>query len=508
MAEKSSNRSAPVIIAAIVILLILAAVAAYFIGKPSSEARPVLESALAAVEPLPADSHVGQAAADCFSIKPAGEVEQHYRKAYATVDITTLDTAALGSDTAAELQAALAERVAAAKRPADVYDGDNRFLPSVLEEAYAEVIDARLEHAADYLRTDSLELSLSYGKGRWQLDNAAELESMAVSPVDPLPGYDEAAAQAEYIEFHYSLPDWTSPGPRPDKSRFGETDDPQVISELLETEAAKKLIDGQKLDWNADKELIEGSSIHYYLDDTILAIVWQEDEHGAVGTFAEVFISDASQLRRKLADDTFGGQTYYYPTDLARQSNAVLAVSGDFYDHPDRIYGVYAYNGKVMLSCLTAGQTCYFTDTGDMIFSYESQFESNEAAQAFLDDNNVMFSLSFGPVMVEKGIDVTPYDYPLGEVRDTYARCAVGQLGKLHYLAMTINCQQPDHYVYVTLRQAADSMIAHGCYNAYTLDGGQTGSIIIDGTLINPVQFGVERTMSDIFYFATAIPDD
>ena len=103
MAEKSSNRSAPVIIAAIVILLILAAVAAYFIGKPSSEARPVLESALAAVEPLPADSHVGQAAADCFSIKPAGEVEQHYRKAYATVEITTLDTAALGSDTTAEL---------------------------------------------------------------------------------------------------------------------------------------------------------------------------------------------------------------------------------------------------------------------------------------------------------------------------------------------------------------------------------------------------------------------
>ena len=74
--------------------------------------------------------------------------------------------------------------------------------------------------------------------------------------------------------------------------------------------------------------------------------------------------------------------------------------------------------------------------------------------------------------------------------------------------ASSVNCQQPDHYVYVTLRQAADSMIAHGCYNAYTLDGGQTGSIIIDGTLINPVQFGVERTMSDIFYFATAIPDD
>ena len=143
-----------------------------------------------------------------------------------------------------------------------------------------------------------------------------------------------------------------------------------------------------------------------------------------------------------------------------------------------------------------------------MLFTYEDQFETEAEAQAYLDENNIMFSLSFGPVMVEKGVDVTPYDYPLGEIRDTYARCAIGQLGKLHYLAMTINCQSPDYYVYVTLRQAADSMIAHGCYNAYTLDGGQTGSIIIGNELINPVQFGVERRMSDIFYFATAIPEN
>ena len=85
--------------------------------------------------------------------------------------------------------------------------------------------------------------------------------------------------------------------------------------------------------------------------------------------------------------------------------------------------------------------------------------------------------LAFGPVLIDQGQDVTPYDYLFGEVREGYARCCVGQLGKLHYLMMTINCEYPDHDVYVTLRQAADSMIAHGCVNAYTLDGGQTGSI-------------------------------
>ena len=142
-----------------------------------------------------------------------------------------------------------------------------------------------------------------------------------------------------------------------------------------------------------------------------------------------------------------------------------------------------------------------------MLFAYENDFSSEQEAQHWLDEHRVMFSLAFGPVMVDNGRDVTPYSYALGEVLDTYARCAIGQLGKLHYLSMTINCESPDHYVYVTLRQAADSMIAHGCVNAYTLDGGQTGSILIGGQLINPVQFGVERLVSDIFYFATAIPD-
>ena len=50
-------------------------------------------------------------------------------------------------------------------------------------------------------------------------------------------------------------------------------------------------------------------------------------------------------------------------------------------------------------------------------------------------------------------------------------------------------------------------MIAHNCYNAYTLDGGQTASILIGGELINPVQFGEERPVSDIYYFATAVPN-
>ena len=42
---------------------------------------------------------------------------------------------------------------------------------------------------------------------------------------------------------------------------------------------------------------------------------------------------------------------------------------------------------------------------------------------------------------------------------------------------------------------------------AYTLDGGQTAVITMNDRRINAVQFGYERMISDIIYFATAVPD-
>ena len=500
------------ILALIFLAALITAAVLYKVSLPSSSALPALEAQLDFILPEYADDLSGidaciaETAAKEFSVRTKGEITQRYRRAAGNVLVTQLDIPALTEGIAAQMQTLVTGYVNDASRPTDVYDENGCFLPEVSERAYREAMEKRLETPEAYLKSSELPVSLRYKGRQWQVDSPAALEALARLDFESMPGYADASAALEYVEFHYRLRDWTSPGPVPSEDCFGETDDPQVILALLESETARKLINGQTLDFDPE-ELLPGRSIHYYLDETILSLVWQEEEHGAIGTFAETFIADASQLRRKIADDTFRALSYYFPTVLAEQANAVVAVSGDFYDHPDRIFGIYAYNGQVMLSSLTKGQSCFFTDEGDMLFTYENQFATDEEAQKFMDENHAMFSVSFGPVMVENGVDVTPYDYPLGEVRDTYARCAIGQLGHLHYLAMTINVEVPDHNVYVTLRQAADSMIAHGCINAYTLDGGQTGSIIINNQLINPVQFGKEREKSDIIYFATAMPN-
>ena len=42
---------------------------------------------------------------------------------------------------------------------------------------------------------------------------------------------------------------------------------------------------------------------------------------------------------------------------------------------------------------------------------------------------------------------------------------------------------------------------------AYTLDGGQMATIVMNDTLVNQVSYGSQRRISDILYFATAVPD-
>ncbi len=188
-------------------------------------------------------------------------------------------------------------------------------------------------------------------------------------------------------------------------------------------------------------------------------------------------------------------------------SNAVLALGGDFYHH-GRACGISVYQREIVRFEPHSCDVCYITTDGDMLFSYRDQFTTEEEARQFAEDNDVLFSLVFGPVLIDDGVDVTPESYPWGEIKDRYARSALGLLGRHHYLTMNINCYGYDKYYYLaTLRQAADAMLARGCVKAYTLDGGQTATTVFGGQLINPVQFGWEKDISDVIYFATAVPE-
>ena len=436
------------------------------------------------------------------------QIHQKNKTASASVEYVELGTELLSAKLMSAVEEKLGEIISAARLPSEIYDENDNYRRDILENALGEALSE--VETSDCLHVGTLYFDLKYSKKtNWEILNPEAADGMFEADFDELCDVllNDIAEKLPHIDFHYAVEAGALAGPVPDQNNFGTTKDPAVVKELLSDIRAKKLIGSQTLSWNENIDFLPDSDINYYLDDTILMIQWQEVTAQAVGTYSEVIIADASQLRRKFVGDAFGGMEFAFATDLAKQTNSVLAVGGDLYNHA-RACGIVVYQGKVWRFEPNTCDTLYFDRDGNMLYSRRGEFSEQAQAEQLIKDNGVDFSICFGPVIVDNGEDVTPAMYPWGEINDTYARSAIGQLGERHYLTLNINCKSPNYYYLATLQDATDAMLAHGVYTAYALDGGQTAETIVNGVMINPVQFGQERMISDIIYFCTAIPNE
>lgn len=288
--------------------------------------------------------------------------------------------------------------------------------------------------------------------------------------------------------------------PKPDETRFVHGM-PEELADL--SQRAEKLLGGQELFFSPEISVSPGTDVQYYLDDTILAVTWKQVIDGGTYTFSEVKIAHPSQFRRFLAGGEFGSDKLYITTEMARSANAVVASSGDFYSY--RQAGTLVYDGQVRRVNNGLVDTCYIDANGDLLFTPRADSRSREEYQRFVDEKNILFSLAFGPILIQEGEVVTPDYYVIGEIHDHYPRSALCQLGKLHYLLAVVNAEGDAQQV-PTLRRFGENLRNAGIRTAYTLDGGQTAVIAMDGKLINAVLFGYQRKISDIIYFATAMP--
>lgn len=305
------------------------------------------------------------------------------------------------------------------------------------------------------------------------------------------------------IEKVYWLSDSDLVAPKPNEAAYGQVDKPSELMWLLEE--AAELIGDQQMLFNENTPVWEEDQIYYYYDETILVITWKEVREKSVYTISEVKIAHPSQFRRFLADGKYGSDKQYSTTVMAASVNAVVASSGDFYKF--RGYGAMVYDGQIQRFEGHYVDTCFIDDAGDLIFAYQDQLKSREEAQKYVDDNNIRFSLAFGPVLVDNGELVPiPDDYILGEVNGQYSRAALCQMDQLHYLLVNC-CGEGEYQGRQTMAKFAGYIAEFGCQKAYALDGGQTTVIAMDGEMISRVDYGTQRMISDIIYFATAVPE-
>jgi len=300
----------------------------------------------------------------------------------------------------------------------------------------------------------------------------------------------------------YQIPDPTGPAPMPNPACYGEAEDPAELNRLLED--AQELLDGQELYFSPDVELLPGSNIRYYLDDTILAITWKQRVENTAFTFAEVKLLHPSQFRRYLSGGTFGSGQLSLTSEMSQGVNAVVGCSGDYYSYRRR--GLSIVDGKAEKYVKGLPDTCYINGEGDLILERDQDFADLEAVQAYADEHDIRFSLSFGPILVKDGENICPKGYDLGEVKERYSRAAICQMDKLHYLYIAAG-MEGEAFGLMTMRTFSKHVAETGCRQAYALDGGQTTTIVLNNEVINHVNYGSERRISDIIYFATAIPE-
>lgn len=298
----------------------------------------------------------------------------------------------------------------------------------------------------------------------------------------------------------YWLSDDDLVSPEPNQERFGETADPRELAPILKE--AAPLLEGQQMLFSVNTPVWEGSKIRYYYDETILAITWKQVMNDCVYTISEVKIADPSQFRRFLADGEYASSSKYVATEMAASANAVVAANGDFYSFRDM--GIIVYDSQLMRMEGYSMDTCFIDQNGDIRFAHRGQMTNQEKTQAFLDENGVRFSLAFGPVLIENGEMVhIKHPYPVGEGDVRYARAALCQMDSLHYLLVAAN-EEGGHNNTPKMEEFALDLLSLGCKQAYNLDGGQSATIVMNDEKINLVWL---RKISDIIYFATAIPD-
>lgn len=299
---------------------------------------------------------------------------------------------------------------------------------------------------------------------------------------------------------------WINEGelpPLPNQECFGETEDPSSLQWLLDE--AAHLLDGQETLFTTETQILEGSKVHYYLDESIMVIVWKENIDNYVYTIAEVKVSSPTQFIRKISDDTVGSVTLYTTTQFASMLNDVLTCSADYY--MCREYGIVVYDGKAEYFYNGhSAETCFVDRDGNLILMPKGSFYDIDSVQQFVDENDIQFSLAFGPILVNNGVQSNPDFYGLGEPMEKYPRTAIGQDGELHYFFVCAN-HEGNYTSSLTIPQFAAQLEKFGVDKFYTLDGGQTGAIALNDQQINTPWHDAQRRVTDVVYFATAVPN-
>ncbi len=243
---------------------------------------------------------------------------------------------------------------------------------------------------------------------------------------------------------------------------------------------------------------------HSYTDSRICIQIRQMRIEDTDIWIADVYLRDPACLRTALAGGSFGRNLEDYPSVMAEENDAILAINGDYYGF--RATGYVMRGGQLYRE--SRGDLSYYDDLVIYENGHLENVDERTRSARELADRGAREIFSFGPGLVEEGeVCVTPED-EVDRAQEMNPRTAIGEAADstdqiLHYY-MVVSDGRTDRSPGFTLLELAELMKDLGCRTAYNLDGGGSSTMWFRGEVLNnPTTFGKEfgeRSISDILY--------
>ncbi len=237
-----------------------------------------------------------------------------------------------------------------------------------------------------------------------------------------------------------------------------------------------------------------------YRDDTIIVELEDVRQDNSMYHVAYVKIATPSQLRTAIAG-SFGSNRTYKTSVLGKSMNAIVAINGDFYTHTKA--GFIIRQGETYRQKTSKNMDLLLIDdAGDFHIVLRGHDNQEKAVKSLMSQHTIINGFFFGPALVVDGVaQEIPTEYQFNPFGNE-PRAAIGQLGPLTYVMVTVDGRTNDSEG-VTMPELASFMASIGCEAAYGLDGGNSSALVFNNQLIS-VKNVEERAVSDIIYFASA----
>ena len=216
------------------------------------------------------------------------------------------------------------------------------------------------------------------------------------------------------------------------------------------------------------------------------------EENGWTSVYhvADIYVASLENFKTY----TVNGELRYWSTadmmELDRESNAILAISGDFYSYQQS--GLIMRNGQLYASDAGRADICVLYDDGRMETYYGRQYD----VEQILSGGAVQI-WQFGPVLLDaEGHAMTSFPGAQGTVNQPNPRSAIGYYEPGHYCFVVVDGRQDDYSHGLLLPGLSKIFEQLGC--ACDLDGGGSAVMTFNHERFSRQSNGAGRELGDI----------